>query len=265
MFKLSEESSYLMPVNFGAFFEGPPGPATYHDVTSIAINYETDPGILARHIPEGFENTQPVLTVQYCLSRAADWLAGGGYNLILVGTPVAYVHGAERIEGVYVLVIWENRTIPILAGREQTGMPKIFADIEDHRQFGEQIVTNASYSGWTFLRMHFRQTKRMSPEELAVLNKRAGSVNVFGWRYIPNTGRPGAALSHATLFPQDFSYSAAWQGEGQVQWQALDFEQYPVHATVTQALHQLPIKGYRDCLMTEGSIVLRNDLARQLP
>jgi hypothetical protein len=39
---------------------------------------------------------------------------------------------------------------------------------------------------------------------------------LVGWRYIPNIGRPGAALSHATLFPQDLVTGAAWLGEGRI-------------------------------------------------
>ena len=111
----------------------------------------------------------------------------------------------------------------------------------------------------------------MSRADVTRMTLRVCAVNAFGWRYIPNIGRPGAALSHATLFPQDFAYTAAWQGEGRIHWEALGPEQYyqwPVpgrpHYPITQALSQLPIKAYRECLMTQGSMVLRNDLSRQL-
>ncbi len=262
MFKFSEDSNYMMPAHFGGY-RGQPQAAAYHDVTSIAAAYETDSEILAAFIPKPFEITQPVLSIQYSMCRRVDWMAGGGYNLITVGVPTAYADGRKRIEGLYVLVIWENRTAPILAGREQTGMPKIFADIEDHRQLGDRLLANASYEGWTFLRLDFRQAKQMSPDELTQLNQRSGSVNAFGWRYIPNIGRPGAALSHATLFPQEFVYTAAWQGEGRIHWEALGPEQYQYYP-ITRALSQLPVKAYRDCQMTMGSTVLRNDLAREL-
>jgi hypothetical protein len=105
----------------------------------------------------------------------------------------------------------------------------------------------------------------MSADELSRLNRRAGTVNAFGWRYIPNIGRPGAALSHATLFPQEFVYAAAWQGEGRIHWEALGPEQYGGYAPITEALSRLPIKAYRECMMTQGSLVLRNDLSMQLP
>lgn len=262
MFKFSEDANYMMPAHFGGW-QGQPQAATYHDVTSITVTYETDPGMLAAFIPEPFETTQPVLFIQYSMCRRVDWMAGGSYNLITVGVPAVYAHGRERIEGLYTLVIWENRTAPILTGREQTGMPKIFADIEDHHQVGDRLLTNASNEGWNFLRIDFRQVKQVCSNELDLLNKRIGTVNAFGWRYIPNIGRPGAALSHATLFPQESVHKAAWQGEGQIRWEALGPEQYQYYP-ITQALSQLPIKAYRDCLMTQGSIVLRNDLARQL-
>jgi acetoacetate decarboxylase len=262
MFKFSEESNYTMPPHFLGW-SGQPQPAIYHDVTSITVAYETDPEMVVEFVPQPFEITQPLLNVQYSMCRRVDWLGGSSYNLITVGVPVAYAGSGERIDGVYVLVIWENRTAPILTGREQTGMPKIFADIEDHHQLGDRLLTNASYEGWSFLRMDFRQGKQMSADELALLNKQTGTVNAFGWRYIPNIGRPGAALSHATLFPQDLNFATAWQGEGRIRWEDLGPEQYPYYP-ITQAFSRLPIKSYRDSVMTQGTIALRNDLARQL-
>jgi acetoacetate decarboxylase len=265
MFRFSEASNYLMPAHFGAKSEGQPRAATYPDVTSLLITYETDPAMLARYIPEGLELTQPVITIMYCMSRGVEWLGGSAYNLIAVNAPVAYPHGQERLEGLYALVLWENKTDPILTGREQTGMPKIFADIQDLHQLGERLFTNTSDEGSAFLRMDIRKTQAMAPEELRTLNQQWASLNWFGWRYIPNIGRPGAALSHATLFPQEVAFTQAWRAEGRVQWEAPLPEQHPTQAYIIRALSQLPIQAYRDCWTAQGSQVLRNDLARQLP
>ena len=131
-------------------------------------------------------------------------------------------------------------------------MPKIFADIEDHHQLGNKLFTGASYEGSTFLRMDFRKTRRMAPQELTVLNRQSGKVNIFGWRYTPNVGRPGAALSHPTLFPQEFVYTAAWLGEGRILWEVPEPEKNPTQASIIQALSQLPIEAYRECMMTQG-------------
>jgi acetoacetate decarboxylase len=264
MFKFSEDLNYSMPAHFGGY-KGSPKPLSYKDVATIRISYETDAELLAQYVPEDFEITQAVVTVAYAMCREVDWMAGGGYSLISVSVPVAYAHAGQRIEGQYILVIWENKTCPILGGRETTGIPKVFADIEDHHQIGNRAFTNASYEGREFLRIEFQIAKPIPPEALATVNQKHGHINQLGWRYIPNIGGPGAALSHATLYPVDIAVTAGWLGEGRVDWQTLTWEQHPTQAHIVRALAQLPVKANLDCAMTRGSQVLRLDLARQLP
>jgi acetoacetate decarboxylase len=264
MFKFSENTNYLMPAHFGGS-EGQPKSCTYDDVTSIMVCYETDLEMLSRYIPEGFEVTHPVIAIDYEMNRGVDWMAGGSYNLICVQAPVMYIGAREPIEGWYALVVWENKTCPILGGREQTGMPKIFADIEDHHRLGDKMFTNASYEGSAFLRMEFQKTRKMTAEELAVKNRQQGKTNWFGWRYIPNIGRPGAALSHATLYPLESVFMEGWLGDGRIHWEALTWEQHPNQAHIINALGKLPIKAYLDCQMVLKKQNLRIDFARQLP
>jgi acetoacetate decarboxylase len=56
-------------------------------------------------------------------------MAGSGYNVIEVSAPVRFHGQRDRVDGQFALVVWENKTEPILGGREQTGIPKIYADI----------------------------------------------------------------------------------------------------------------------------------------
>jgi len=72
----------------------------------------------------------------------------------------------------------------------------------------------------------------------------------------------GVSAWHETLYPQELVNGAAWLGEGRIHWEAGP-EQY-LYYPMTRALSQLPIKSYRNCLMTQGRLVLRNDLARRL-
>ena len=263
MFNFSPQSNYSMPAHFGGV-EGQPRSWTYADVTSVLIRYETDLEALSRYVPEPFEITQPVVGINYSMNRGVEWMAGGNYNLIGVNVPVAYRHGDERIEGQYALVVWENKTCPILGGREQTGIPKIFADIEDLHQLEDRLFTSASYEGSAFLRIDARKTNAVTPEELSVINQQLGKLNWFGWRYIPNTGGPGAALSHPTLYPIESVFTSGWRGEGRVHWQALTWEQNPTQAHIIEALSTLPINSYGDCAITSGNQVLRVDTAREL-
>jgi acetoacetate decarboxylase len=192
-------------------------------------------------------------------------MAGGNYNLVAVQVPAVYTAGPERIEGGYVLIIWENKTCPILGGREQTGMPKVFANIEDHHQLGERMFTNLSYEGNSFLMMDFTQTRQYSEDEVKELNRQEALMNWLGWRYIPHIGKPGAALSHATLYPINYNFTEVWAGEGTIRWQELTWEQHPNQYGAINELARLPIRKYVGCRMARHSQVMRVDLARQLP
>ena len=127
-FKLKDDHIYKMPVHFGGdpFY---PVRTVYRDMTGISIQFETDQEALLEIIPHDFELLEPVVNVQFSNCRDVDWMAGGEYRLIQVASPVRYVGNSEGLEGQYVFVIWENKTCPIIGGREEDGMPKVFADI----------------------------------------------------------------------------------------------------------------------------------------
>lgn len=269
MFRFSETAMYQMPAHFGGLELGSRDAAlpvaTYHDVTGIQIAYETDIDTLVQYVPEGFEITQPVISICYQMCRQVDWMMGGSYNLINVSVPVVYPGDEGRLEGAYVLVLWENNATPIISGREQSGMPKIFADIEDHHELEGQVFTTASYQGNGFLQINFRKTRLITADELAARNMNESRVNSFGWRYIPNVGKPGAALSHPTLFPFDLTHKAGWFGEGQVIWDQVTRELHPTQMHIINALARLPIKSYVTAEMEHMIVVLRNDMSRPLP
>lgn len=152
----------------------------------------------------------------------------------------------------------------MLTGREATGVPKVFADIEEHHQLGDYCFTNASYEGSRFLRLEIHRTQEMAAEEVAMRHQQP-QLNWFGWRYIPNIGTSGATLSHATLFPQETIVKSGWHGEGAVQWDALTREQHPLQAHIISALSRLPIGAHVRSEIVEKVAIGRSDLARSLP
>ncbi len=261
MFRFSSDTSYLMPAHFG---DAPLGSYTYSEVTTLGISYRTDREALSRHIPACFDIIDPVLEIGFALNRGVEWMAGGGYNLVAVNVPVEYRHGSECRTGSYALVVWESKATPILGGREQTGIPKIFADVADLQQIDDRVLGHVSFEGATFLRLDARKTHALTAAEMADLNGRSGHLNWFGWRYIPNVGRNGAALNHPTLYPIDYEYIAAWRAEGTVDWQLLTWEQNPTQAHIIEALGRLPVEEYTGCLVTVGSQVIRVESAREL-
>lgn len=165
MFRPEKDFTYLMPIHFGGG-KFDPDMKLNQKVTSLAISYETDQKILEKFIPEEFELMAPNVNVAFSKFTEINWMHGGQYNVINVSSPVSFSGKKDQIEGDYTLVVWENRTAPILGGREQTGIPKIYADIEDLHILKPQYATTTSYEGNTFLNMNFESTGRITGNEL---------------------------------------------------------------------------------------------------
>ncbi|WP_051327820.1 acetoacetate decarboxylase family protein [Desulfatirhabdium butyrativorans] len=252
MFKFEDDKCYRMPAHFGGSPFDPEAKANYNDVTSLTYRYRTDGDKLADYIPEGFELTSPELIIQYQQCRQVEWMAGSYYNLVSVGAPVRFNGREDRLEGTYSLVIWENKTTPILTGN-MMGVPKIYADIEDLHILADTYRACLSYEGNTFLQMEMKPTKALKKQQVNVLTT---DFNSFGWRYIPKVGGPGADLSQPILFPMRNEPDCGWQGNGAIQWTELSWEQNPMQWHIIKALAQLPIVELAPVILTKGRMVL---------
>ena len=262
-FRFVGDHVYKMPVHFGGdpFY---PVRTVYGDMTGINVKFKTDPEALLRFLPEDFELLEPAVIVGYANCRDVDWMAGGEYRLIQASVPVKYAGNSEGLTGEYVLVIWENKACPILGGREEDGMPKIFADIASERHHGDHWFTMASYESSTFLKMDFTRKEALPEKDLEKMQEHS-RINYFGWRHLPNLGKGGASLSHATLYPQEMTPSAAWRGEGSLQWTKLTPEQHPLQWRIIHSLASLPVLQYAGAVMVKGKARLNVGDSRILP
>ncbi|MDD3112099.1 MAG: acetoacetate decarboxylase family protein, partial [Methanofollis liminatans] len=119
MFRTQNDCTYLMPVHFGGG-KFDPGTIVSQRTVALGITYETDGKLLENYIPEGFELLAPEVQVTFNKFTEINWMHGGYYNLINVAAPVRFHGKKDHLDGSYTLVVWENRTAPILGGREQT-------------------------------------------------------------------------------------------------------------------------------------------------
>jgi acetoacetate decarboxylase len=254
MFSFEPKLPHLMPAHFGP---RPVGRATghYRDVTSIIITYLTDEKKLAAWLPPPFRlAAEPLLTVVYAMNRQIDWLAGRCYNLIEANAAVVFEGQVDRLEGFYSLVLWENLTDPILTGRELQGMPKIYADIPDATETAGQWSVVASHFGHPIVELTLGNLTELTAAQIAA-GKQAmeGKNHWMGWRYLPEVGGRGTALSQFTVFPIEQVTKAAWLGQGQVAWQTATWQQNPTQCHIVNALAGLPILEYRLALLSQGS------------
>jgi hypothetical protein len=260
MFKFEEHKCYRMPAHFGGSDFDPNADAYYNDVTGLLYNIVTDGDMLSNYIPECFELTKPELIIQYQQCREVEWMAGSFYNLVTFSAPVVYKGKNEKIEGSFALVLWENKTTPILTGN-MMGMPKIYADIEDLHIFANTYRTQLSYEGNTFLQLEFTGPRPIGEDQVKALTI---DINCIGWRYIPKVGGPGADLNQPILFPMRSEAIAAWIGTGTIKWTELRWDQNPRQCHIIKALADLPIIEISPVIMTKGRMILMEQRGRVL-
>ena len=199
----------------------------------------------------------PELNISSSQFREIDWIAGRAYNLFQASVSVRFNGKRDQLEGNFFLVIWESKTVPILGGREQIGMPKIYVDIEDLHIIRPNYYTSASYEGNTSLLLKMLRAKPVDGETLAQMQASMATINALGWRYIPKVGAPRADLSQPILFPQGAEVHSAWTGNGNVKWTQLSCEQNPGQWHIIKAPAELPIFEIAPVIMSKGIVILK--------
>lgn len=257
----SGPATYVMP----PFFGGLPYPlpaARYRDTTNLTFTYDTDGDAVQRLLPPRFTLTEPKLVISLINNRRVEWLAGAGYNLLAVNVPVRFDGSEGAIEGMFGLVVWENMTAPILMGRDVQGVPKLYSEVDDLREFPDTVFSSTTHLGGVrFARVLMERQGALEGDELAAFRAAQRRVNWFGWRQFPNVGAPGAALSHPVLFPQEFDVWSAELGTASIEWTIPDWASNPTQVAVIAALAALPNLGGGEAVLMRCENVLRADLA----
>jgi acetoacetate decarboxylase len=255
MFEFDPKGRYMMPAHFGTPKTDRAPSGWYHDVTSMIVSYVTDREKLAAYLPAPFEVAEEaVIKVIYACNKNVDWLAGRGYNLLGAEADVIFNGKEDQLPGSYTLALWENLTDAIISGRELQGIPKIFADIPDHSVIDEEWRCDASHFGNKIIDMKLTDVRAASAEEIAAAQEeQKGEDNPMHWRYMPNVGGFGAALSEPTISPLESVVKEAYVGEGRVDWNHVTWEQNPTQFHIVNALANLPILEYRPAIIMKGS------------
>jgi len=258
MFTFDPKASYTMPAHFGPRKLEPLATGWYRDVTMMVVSFVTDREKLAAYLPEPFEVGEvPIVTITYACNKQIDWLAGHGYNLVSVNASAIYNGEKETLAGDYNLVMWENLADPILTGRELQGIPKIFANIEEHQQSNDSWKTSASHFGNKFFEMSLSDLRPPTAEEIESAAKmREGKDNPMGMRYFPGVSGYGQAVKEPTIFPSQTNITEALVGTGEVKWLPQTWEKNPTQYTIINAIADLPVLTYLPAVMAKGSVNL---------
>jgi len=262
MFRFDPNKTYRMPPFFGGSDYNKNLEIITKDALCLRFTYTTDERKLADYLPEGFELKKPELTISFMQLKGCEFLIGGGYNIIQIEVPARFHGKHDNMEGTFPLVIWENRARPIFGAREENGQPKIDADIQDIHVFKNTYFTNASYDGNTFLRLEMIGAEPVDLQTFEQIKAGTKYSIIFGWRYIPKIGAPGADLSQPVIYPQSMYPNGAWTGRGNFEWTKLEskynFIDIPNNPyEIIKQLADLPVYEVMPVLMISGSSIMR--------
>ncbi|OQE12794.1 hypothetical protein PENFLA_c062G08054 [Penicillium flavigenum] len=150
---------WRMPIAFGPM----PGPRQTHlgvprdgtksKFTMASIKFKTSRTVLQNLFPpgrKGWRFTSPDTIAYASFSQTTlnnmEWLGGSGYKHIGL-----YIHGVEYvkddgsvIKGTYLPILFESLTDPIVSGREELGMPKLYTSVDVYRRSSSYRIR----TGW---------------------------------------------------------------------------------------------------------------------
>jgi len=104
--------------------------------------------------------------------------------------------------------------------------------------------------------MDFEAARPVTGRDLEALKSQFASMNTLGWKYIPKTGAPGAALSQFVLYPQGVEVEKAQAGTGSLEWIEQTPMQNPAQYYIINSLASLPVKRVKQAVLMEGRAVL---------
>jgi hypothetical protein len=230
------DAIYRMPTHFG------PAPGPRQPPVGIEYDNDTAPRTLVawmrwpvasdlveRLLPPGFAPVSSgSVTVEIRRRRALPWLAGRGYNILMASVDVLPPDGlpAGRLQ----MAVWESLADAVMSGREELGVPKLWASITDLGDPRPPTPLRMS-ADWLGYRFFNATIERLTEDEPSARHDIAGP-NYYQWRYFPRPGaRGGAEASYPTMTPGSVAHrvTRSWRGQAH-----LAFEQPTWHDMPTQ-------------------------------
>ncbi|OQN99701.1 hypothetical protein B0A48_14471 [Cryoendolithus antarcticus] len=263
-----------MPTAFGPM----PGPRQDHLgrprngkeslFVTTSIKFKTTRTALQTLFPpgrEGYSFLSPASVATASFSHTTlngmDWLGGKGYDHLGL-----YIHGVKYtkpdgkvVTGTYMPVLFENLADPIITGRDELGMPKIYSAINAERS-GDSVIIRA---GWQGTQWGSFSISGLSPSE----SQEGGAVSgesdagLIVHRYIPSVGREskGKAESDYAVFTPtgeedvkaDIS-SVKTSQTAEIKLDAGDWKSLPTLHHIIERLADLPVLAVIGAKVVEG-------------
>ncbi|KAL1636380.1 hypothetical protein SLS58_009873 [Diplodia intermedia] len=253
---------WRQPIVFGPMpgprqdFYGRPRKATHSTATTASIKFKTSATVLQGLFPNAqFRFANPGTVAHASFSQTTlnkmDWLGGGGYRhfgLYVHGVEYAKANG-EKASGTYMPLLFESLTDPIVSGREELGMPKLYCAIDVHRRHGSYRL-QTGWQGATFGEVALEGLEEVdAAAEKGTIGGEADD-GILVYRYMPEVGRRGKAASEHTVFVPHAEEAKVvpttvkrmWKGRtGSIKFDALDWDALPTLHHIIARLAEVPV------------------------
>jgi hypothetical protein len=218
------------------------------------ISYLTDHDALLRVLPPGFTPTEePTIQVNYTTCLEIPYMAGRGYNLVGVDALVRFDGEVDHLEGWFGLVLWMDKFMPMVGGREIMGAAKIYAEVPPLRTYDGKKCFSFSDEGSLLIEGEVWDLHELSKDEINARIAGAGDRQWLGWKYIPNVTSDGADISHPTYLPTKRDVKRVWTCQGKVKYHETAWENAPFSGPIVNNLMKLPIIKYLEASVQEDS------------
>lgn len=287
-YSLKPNMYWRSPTGFGPF----PGPRQdalgrslqdgfQRSFSTISVKFKTSRTFLETLLPDSsFKFLDPGTVCEASFSATEldnmQWLGGKGYRhlgLYIHGVGYERKDGKGVVPGTHLAVLFESLTDPIVSGREELGMPKLFCDIDIERQPNAARLT-ASWRGAKFFDMNLPDLTAADPSsEAGTIGGNDNDYGILVWRYIPAVGQPGKAdAEYAVVVPhaeeevkgtvktvlRSPAEKAGFKAEG------LDWTRLPTLNHIAETLAKIPVYEIVGAKVVEGTGVPDVNAARRI-
>lgn len=264
-----------MPIAFGPM----PGPrqttlgiarkSKESTFTTASIKFKTSRTLLQNLFPpnsKSFRFKSPGTVAYATFSQTTlnkmEWLGNSGYKHIGL-----YIHGVEYVKkngdvinGAYMPILFESLTDPIVSGREELGMPKLYTSVDVYRREKSYRV-NTGWEGANWGSFVWDGLKEADAG--ADSGKISGDDDdgILVYRYIPRVGRDdkGKAEAEYPVYvpfaedePKPKTQRVYKASKASIKIDALDWDALPTLHHVISRLEELPVYEIVNAKVVEG-------------
>jgi acetoacetate decarboxylase len=264
--KLDPSMYYRMPLAMGPVLDRKRLRLEYPHMEVLAFQYLTDPEALADLLPDCYlPGKEPLVTVMFSQNNGLSFMAGAGYRLAAVELSARFDGQQDHLEGDHIVVMFEDNTWPIIGGREDLGVPKIYADISNIKIMPDgHLRWEASLAGHLLFGLDVPPLRSQIGVVRAMAARQINSRPWLGYKYIPSLDGPPDA-DYPTVIHNISRLEKLWMGKkASLRFGMAREEDIGVVKHLMDALATLTIIRPVQVVHFTGSAVLRYDLVRRL-